>query len=408
MAGQPIRWDNISGAGLSEASRPLDSAAALFSNAFSGLRDTLKERETIDNANWQNTKVNNTNAYLDAVSKFGSADALRAAQQDGTLDKLRAQYGYQIDSDKVRGAADARVSQLQDQTLKDITFKHAQIDEATAKDVQDFQAARMNGDRDGMAKAMASYTSKNGRDPTSLLKFADERDWVINQRGMTLDKFQQDIATAKDNIRHNQAMEGIQQTQANAQVQQVNNQKAFQDWQIKTADKAAGAAEVAGKMAAYRKELVDSGNLYAKEGIWDGSQSGDFMEALTKNKIGDDVGERSAMIEKLNKIARDGIEIKDEKGHKIVIHDIPVAAARAAMLGSTDQMVNWWNQGYANTLKNNLEGILKGEMVKDGSLTNKMTKDLETYRSMLTDSTTNAQPLRPVLPQAQVPSSRRK
>lgn len=411
--GTPIRWDNVNGGGLSEASRPLDSAANLFQNAFSGLQDALKEREAIDAANQQNTVKNNTTAYLDAVANLGNPDAVRAAQgQGGSLAELRQKFGYQIDADKVRGAADQRVAALQDMAQKDILYRHSQLDEATSKDVQAFQMARMKGDKAGMDAAMSSYMGKGGRDPTGLLKFADERDWLVNERGMKLENHQASMDQISNAIRHDKVMETISQTNANTQAQQVQQQGQFQTWQMNNGDADRASAKAAGQAVALKNSLREDGNLYA-EGQYTGNNADELRKFLKDTNAGKgfltDIGQadrQANVMKKLDQLAHDGIPLTDPDGKAVidpttkkpmVIHQLPMAAVKSA-LGSLNN--DFWTAGWNSGPANNLEAALKerlGKAIvnKDGTVSNKALDDFRTFTAAVTKATENAPAIAP-------------
>ena len=64
-----ITWQNINGPSLAEATRPMEAASRSFTGAFDGLANVLKQREATNAANWDQAKVNNTNALLGAVQE---------------------------------------------------------------------------------------------------------------------------------------------------------------------------------------------------------------------------------------------------------------------------------------------------------------------------------------------------
>ena len=66
---QPITWQTVTGPSLAEASRPMEAASSSFNDAFSGLDNILKQRQAIETGNWDQTKLNNTNALLGAVQE---------------------------------------------------------------------------------------------------------------------------------------------------------------------------------------------------------------------------------------------------------------------------------------------------------------------------------------------------
>ena len=191
---QPIRWDNINNRETGVAVSGINSAASLFQNAFGGLQDALKQREAIDASNYQNTKANNTTAYLDQVAKLRSVEDLKAAQPQ--LDALRQQFGYQIDANAVRGAVDQRTNMLMDQQAKTLTYNHMLRDERTAPLLDQMHQAALNKDEAGFNKAMAAYTAAGGVDAAGAMKYKIDRDRQVVVQGQQDQKFGDDMLTS--------------------------------------------------------------------------------------------------------------------------------------------------------------------------------------------------------------------
>jgi hypothetical protein len=224
----PIRWDNIRGPSLAEASRPLDAATATFNGAFDRLGGVLAQREAIDAANWQNTKTNNTNAFLDTVAKYRTPEELQAAQASGALDQLRAGFGNQIDAGAVRGAADARVLQTMQMKQQQIGYEHAMADERSTPFMQAYKVAALKGDKNAMSQAEMAYQQAGGRDLSGLVGYADARDQEVKLRGQQDKRFGLDMRTgeetilnAQDGRRHNRVMEGQGQQRIGLDQQRI-------------------------------------------------------------------------------------------------------------------------------------------------------------------------------------------
>lgn len=219
MAGmQPIRWDNVGGGGIAEASAPMLNAANLFNNAISGLQGAVKDTENVGQANWQNQKANNTTEFLNGLySKYTNADDLNAAIKNGDIAKQLSGYGYQIDSGAVRGAADARMQSLMQQATQKISYDHAMTDERTAKALDDAHAAAYKGDQAGFTDAMARYTAGGGRDIAGALAFKDQRDRQLVERSHT-DRASNDL--------HSKTLSDITTSMINARANQTSAQAA--------------------------------------------------------------------------------------------------------------------------------------------------------------------------------------
>jgi len=393
---QPIRWDNINGAGLSEASRPLESAQRSFLGAFNTLGDTFAQREAIDTANVANERVNNTNAFLDAISKYRSPEELRAAQAaGGALDQLRSQFGTRIDANAVRGAADARVAALQGQAQQEIAYNHMMTDERVAPILDQYKAALLAGDSQKAAALDAQYQQLGGRDLATLKAAADNRAQELVQRGrqsITFDsqqkKFADDLLTSAATRQHMATSDATNAKAVDAQVRQV-------DFNIQNTKDATAAAQAAGRAAAAKNALKEAGNVY-RDGIYDGSQANDLMASMVKNNIGDNNEDRTNIIRMVNKLQQEGVEVTGKDGKTVVLHELPVAAIESAINSSRDAW--WrvgWNTGYAKDAKSQLETSLQQIVNKGGKDSSPVLDDLAAFKQTMRNAMDNAPAIRP-------------
>jgi len=105
----PITWRNVSAPDFTGASRMLDRAGESFTSAFDALqntKDTFEEGRT----------DRNTQAFMDELAQYRSPEELAAAQEAGTIQALRQQYGANGLIDRERTGADAitdRIGKLQ-------------------------------------------------------------------------------------------------------------------------------------------------------------------------------------------------------------------------------------------------------------------------------------------------------
>ena len=388
---QPIRWDNVRGPSLAEASAPLQVAQRSFLSGFQDLGNVLAQREAMDQANFQNTKVNNTNAFLDAVSKYRTPEELKAAQDSGALDSLRASFNGQVDAGAIRGAADARTAALQNQAQQRLAYEHMQTDERVAPLLDQFKQASLKGDQAGMAAAQAQYAQLGGRDLAGLASFADQRGQQMVERGRaatnfdnSLVKFKKDLQVADANIRQSDA--GTRASDANVRAIDFNIQNTKEQME---------SAKLAGRAAAIKNSLKEQGNLYSN-GVYDGSQSTDLMMSMIKNKIGDTDEDRTMIIKRLNELAKEGVEITGPNGKKTRLHDLPLSAVESAINSANDSIWYWgWNSGAAkdmvNNLKQTLETEVQGKDTEGKDVTySKVADDLYKYSMAINNAEENA------------------
>lgn len=144
--GKPITWQNVNGPSLSDAAAPMAAAQRSFDTAFSRLGDELVRRQTTQDANYAQGKVNNTEAFLSQISQYRTPEELQAAQESGVFDALRQRFGAQVDQAAVRQAQDLRPGVLQERVLRENQFNDAQLDRAQASTRDAIMAAVNRGD----------------------------------------------------------------------------------------------------------------------------------------------------------------------------------------------------------------------------------------------------------------------
>lgn len=125
---QPITWQTVTGPSLAEASRPMEAASRSFNEAFSGLDNVLKQRQAIEAGNWDQTKLNNTNALLGAVQEPKTPEEFAA--KEAQLRQMLTGYGAQVDPIAARAALDGRMATLQQRGLANIQYTGAVAEEA--------------------------------------------------------------------------------------------------------------------------------------------------------------------------------------------------------------------------------------------------------------------------------------
>ncbi len=125
---QPITWQTVTGPSLAEASRPMEAASRSFNEAFSGLDNVLKQRQAIETGNWDQTKLNNTNALLGAVQEPKTPEEFAA--KEAQLRQMLTGYGAQVDPIAARAALDGRMATLQQRGLANIQYTGAVAEEA--------------------------------------------------------------------------------------------------------------------------------------------------------------------------------------------------------------------------------------------------------------------------------------
>lgn len=132
----PITWRNVT-AQNSGGGRLLESGAKLMSSGLDRLRGVVSDKI-------QDKTDRNTQAFLDQVNSYKTADGLAAGADD--LAALRSSFGRYVDADAIRGAETNRGDAIQDrlnkernQLVADQNFEDAQMDRDAAAQVAEFQ-----------------------------------------------------------------------------------------------------------------------------------------------------------------------------------------------------------------------------------------------------------------------------
>jgi micrococcal nuclease len=140
-----ITWQNIQGASPAEAARPLFYAQNAINAGFDNFNKVIQDRQALETANWENQKVNNTQAFLNKLAQFQTPEALAAAKADGSLDAMRLASGAQIDQAAVRGAQDTRLKTLYEQSQAAQTYTDSQTELAHRPIIEQLTALAKTG-----------------------------------------------------------------------------------------------------------------------------------------------------------------------------------------------------------------------------------------------------------------------
>lgn len=131
-----ITWRNVDAPSFQGASAILTGAQQSIDSGFNKFNELIKQRETMDTANWENAKQNNTQAFLDQLSQYRTPEELKAAQESGVLNRLREASGAQIDRAGIRGAEDARYGALQQRALTNIDYGNKTLEQELRPQIQ--------------------------------------------------------------------------------------------------------------------------------------------------------------------------------------------------------------------------------------------------------------------------------
>ena len=150
----PITWQNVQGRSLAEAATPLQYAAQNIGSAFDKLGGVYKDYQTQQQKQVDMAAEANVQGFLERLQNVRSPEEVAALQASGELASLRAGLRPQ-DLAKVRGAEDARVTALMQQTTAKNTFDDVLAKRAAEPIFEAFRLAGLNKDDATQARLLA-------------------------------------------------------------------------------------------------------------------------------------------------------------------------------------------------------------------------------------------------------------
>lgn len=159
-----ITWRSLVQPGNAGAGYLLQGAQRSLDSGFNALNNVLDQRNKTEASNWQTQKANNTTDYLNAVADVKDPAQLQDPQVQANLAAMKEQFGYQVDSQAIRGAADNRVQALQQQGLQRIEFN---------------DKSRVDGERDQVDQIGALYRAGKYQEGDALRQGKNFRDDAV-------------------------------------------------------------------------------------------------------------------------------------------------------------------------------------------------------------------------------------
>lgn len=376
MAG-PITWRTVNGPSLAEASRPMEYAQRSFDNAFTGLSGVLKQTEATDAANWNQVKENNTQDFLNKLYSAQGAEGFKALQDSGQLEQMLAANGAQIDRAAARSAMDGRLGTLQQRDTQAITYKNTMLDDAQANDVRRINTLALT---DPAAASAELAKNPDLRKSFEIAKNIDssaqtqvERERAKTRFGFDMNDEQRKAAEEAQR----QLLRPIALRQADAQVGQTlastaasRASAAASNESVLTSRANRDRIEAEAEKARDLKKLGAAldGNIY-KEGVFKDADTVDLAKLMKDTGVGGtggDAGEkRTKIIDRVNALAKTGIEIKGPDGRPTTV-PLPLGAVKASILGASNTLLSW-NEGYADSFENNLKARMQAVYNKPGA-----------------------------------------
>ena len=376
MAG-PITWRTVNGPSLAEASRPLESAQRSIDNAFTGLSGVLKQTEATDAANWNQIKENNTQDFLNKLYSAQGAEGFKALQDSGELDRMLAANGAQIDRAAARSAMDGRLGTLQQRDTQAIAYKNTMLDDAQANDVRRINTLALT---DPAAASAELAKNPDLRKSFEIAKNIDasaqtqvERERAKTRFGFDMNEEQRKAAEEAQRkllrpIAVQQAQAGVGQTLASTQSSLASAAASRESVLTSRANRERIEAEAEKARDLKMLGAALDGNIY-KEGVFKDADTVDLAKLMKDTGVGGtggDAGEkRTKIIDRVNALAKTGIEIKGPDGRPVTV-PLPLGAVKASILGASNTFWSW-NEGYADSFEENLKARMQAVYNRPGA-----------------------------------------
>lgn len=228
---EPITWRSIGAPNFGNTANSMATANDMFRNAFDGIKGVIKEQEATDASNWNLGKEANTNAFLNKLMSYKTAEEAQAAQASGELGNMMSGFGAQIEGNAARTAQQSLVENLQRKEVQ--AQQHKEFSENVKQQdvVAGLQGALINAANPDEAKrvqqAIGIYRDSgmlNAPGSVKLLNEAltrantiDDREWLGKERGFKTDD------NAREAAKHPLELDSLR---ANTDLARANAHKA--------------------------------------------------------------------------------------------------------------------------------------------------------------------------------------
>lgn len=203
--GTPITWRNVDVNPIGEVSRAMLSAQLGINQGFDSINGVLDKNRAVANANWEQQKTNNTNAYMNDLAGVKTPEELAAAR--GRFEEMIRAGGAQIDQQAARKALDAQTGILQDRLVSGQKFQDGQTDRTEAPIRDQIASLTAQGDFVG-AKALLAQHNLRNEAPLYKANTEADRAMVLQKRGDTTYGRQEALAA----LAHPEALAAAQDT----------------------------------------------------------------------------------------------------------------------------------------------------------------------------------------------------
>lgn len=265
---RPITWQNVNAPSNSDAVNLLRGASTGIEGAFDKFGSIIKEREATQASNQLALQNNAKNAYLDELGTLKTPEAL--AQREEFLSQMRANMDPAARA-AVRGADEARLTSLRQQTLAGNEYADKTLERAQEGRVRELQMLALTDPQAAAAQAAADPSLRAG---LKILQDADARQQQLTARERDTTKFGFTVAgEARAGEKHTQ---DILESKAQIEQARING----------LATAAAAREAAAGKNIDATLKAIEM--LGGKGGSGQGGDRAGNVDTLLKNLVPDE------------------------------------------------------------------------------------------------------------------------
>lgn len=372
----PITWRNVEAPDLRGAAFMMGQAQAGINSGFERIQDILKAERATADANWNVVRDNNTQAFLDSVNQYRTADEFQAAQKSGALDQLRSQFGNQIDRAAVRAAEDGRLATLQGRDVQAINYGNTMQDHREAptkqkvmadilagklkpEDLQQYSDNRFYLDASGKLREVTQQNTEWERAGTKFTREGEKHD--------------SDMLTASAHRK----VYAAQANNLNASATRERAESSASTTALKTALAESKAQKGAAELL-IKNSPLDAGTM----DTYAGQKA--FEEGL--GKLGLKPEQAKSVREQYAKQFANGVLVGHDDTGKEVRIGLPVSTALAGVRGSSD---NWYTPNFLGVSNQGSSAVRRiremiGEPTYVGSLQEALQAQGIQYRPLTT------------------------
>lgn len=152
-----ITWRNVSGPTGAEELRALQGASSMIGNSLGSLQTALTNYQAEAGRQYQTRKDDNTLAFRQALmDTYKTPEALQAAIADGSVSRLQAGFGNEINAKEVLGAGESRLAQLRQNDMAGRQYSNQVAQDNAAPVLSEIQSAVLAGDSPRARQLMAT------------------------------------------------------------------------------------------------------------------------------------------------------------------------------------------------------------------------------------------------------------